>query len=296
MIQDWIRDFNSIIAVDSQIRLLVSVIFVVIVSLLYHSTMQRLHETMVDMEQYYNLKKRSGNMIAIISIILLAMLWIEEFKNLSTFLGLVSAGIAISLKDIISNIAGWLYILWRKPFKVGDRIEIGAVAGDVVDTRIFHFSLMEIGNWVENDQSTGRIVHIPNHKIITESLANYGQGFQYIWNEISVLLTFESDWKKAKKILLKIAEKHAEHLSAEAEQKVRMAARKYMIIYNYLTPIVYVSVKDSGIQLTIRYLCEPRKRRTTMDEIWEDVLQEFSMYNDIDFAYNTQRVILDENR
>ena len=147
MIQDWIRDFNSIIAVDSQIRLLVSVIFVVIVSLLYHTTMKRLHETMIDMEQYYNLKKRSGNIVAVLCIILLAMLWIEEFKNLSTFLGLVSAGIAISLKDIISNIAGWLYILWRKPFKVGDRIEIGKVAGDVVDTRIFHFSIMEIGNW-----------------------------------------------------------------------------------------------------------------------------------------------------
>lgn len=294
MVHNWILDLNSIIGVDSQIRLLVSMVFVVIVALIYHNIMKNLHESMVDMERYYKLKKRSGNITALIVIILLAMLWVQEFKNFSTFIGLFSAALAISLKDIISNIAGWFFITWRKPLKVGDRIEIGNIAGDVVDTRLFHFTVMEIGNWVEHDQSTGRVIHVPNFKIITEPLANYGQGFQYIWNEISVLLTFESDWKKAKKILLKIAEKHAEHLSAEAEQKVRMAARKYMIIYNYLTPIVYVSVKDSGVQLTMRYLCEPRKRRTTVDEIWEDVLQEFSMYKDLNFAYNTQRLIVDE--
>lgn len=294
MIREWISDLNSVIAVDSQIRLLISVILVVVVSTIYSVVMKRLHEKMVDMERYYTYKKRTGNILAVFCIVVIGMLWVNEFKNLSTFLGLVSAGLAISLKDIISNMAGWLFIIWRKPFVVGDRIEIGKVAGDVVDTRLFHFTLMEIGNWVDNDQSTGRIIHMPNHKIITEPLANYGQGFQYIWNEISVLLTFESDWKKAKKILLKVAEKHAEHLSAEAEQKVRMAARKYMIIYNYLTPIVYVSVKDNGVQLTMRYLCEPRKRRMSIDEIWEDILQEFSMYNDLKFAYNTQRVILDE--
>lgn len=294
MISEWIRDLNNVIGVDSQIRLVVSVIFVIFVSMVYHYTMKKLHNKMVDMEKYYNFKKRSGNILATFTILILAMLWVNEFKNLSTFLGLFSAGLAISLKDIISNMAGWLFIIWRKPFVVGDRIQIGTTSGDVVDTRLFHFTVMEIGNWVENDQSTGRIIHVPNNKIITDPLANYGQGFQYIWNEISVLMTFESDWKKAKKILLKIAEKHAEHLSAEAEQKVRMAARKYMIIYNYLTPIVYVSVKDSGIQLTMRYLCEPRKRRTTIDEIWEDILQEFSMYKDLKFAYNTQRVIIDD--
>lgn len=294
MLREWIKDFNSIIAVDAQIRLLISVILITIVALIHHRVMSSFHEKMVDMEQYYKLKKKSGGIVAGVTIVLLAMLWIESFKSLGTFFGLLSAALAISLKDIISNIAAWLFITWRRPFKVGDRIEIGNISGDVVDTRLFHFSMMEVGNWVENDQSTGRIIHVPNYKIISEPLANYGQGFQYIWNEISVLLTFESDWKKAKKILLKVAEKHAEHLSAEAEQKVRMAARKYMIIYNYLTPIVYVTVKDSGIQMTMRYLCEPRRRRTTIDEIWEDILQEFSMYKDIQFAYNTQRVVFDE--
>ena len=104
-----------------------------------------------------------------------------------------------------------------------------------------------------------------------------------------MLVTLESDWKKAKMILMRIGNKHAEHLSKSAEQKVKRAARKYMIFVSKLTPIVYTSVKDSGVMLTIRFLCEPRRRRDSEQAIWEDILDEFGKCNDIDFAYPTQR-------
>ncbi len=151
------------------------------------------------------------------------------------------------------------------------------------------FSLMEIGNWVDAEQSTGRVVHFPNGKIFSESLANYTEGFQYIWNEIPVLLTFESNWKKAKELLVNIAAKHGEGLTESAEDEIRTAAGKMMIYISKLTPIVYTTVKDSGVMLTIRYLCNPRRRRGTEEAIWEDILREFGACDDIDFAYPTQR-------
>ena len=89
--------------------------------------------------------------------------------------------------------------------------------------------------------------------------------------------------------MLKIANKHGEHLSNEAEKRIKNAAKKYMIFYNKLTPIVWTSVKDSGVMLTIRYLCDPRKRRSSEQAIWEDVLRTFANNNDIDFAYPTTR-------
>ncbi|NIP82375.1 MAG: mechanosensitive ion channel, partial [Gemmatimonadetes bacterium] len=89
---------------------------------------------------------------------------------------------------------------------VGDRIQIGAHAGDVIDQRIFQFIVLEIGNWVDADQSTGRIIHIPNGLVFREPLANYTRGMQYIWNEIRVLVTFESNWKRAKQILDEIVQ------------------------------------------------------------------------------------------
>jgi small-conductance mechanosensitive channel len=106
---------------------------------------------------------------------------------------------------------------------------------------------------------------------------------------VPVLVTFETNWRKAKEILLEIASKHAEHLSKSAARQVRKAAQKFMIFYGILTPTVYTSVRESGILLTIRYLCEPRKRRGTEQAIWEDILDAFAKFDDIDFAYPTRR-------
>ena len=225
----------------------------------------------------------------VIGIFAISRIWLRWFDNFATFLGLLSAGLAIALKDPVMNLAGWLFIMWRTPFSVGDRIQIGDHAGDVIDQRIFQFTLLEIGNWVDADQSTGRIIHVPNGKVFTEPQANYTRGFKYIWNELSVTITFESDWRKAKRLLQDIANSHAEDLSEEAERRILEASRNFMIFYSALTPIVYTAVKDSGVVLSVRYLCDPRRRRGTTEAIWEDVLDAFNAAEDIDFAYPTTR-------
>lgn len=242
-----------------------------------------------DVRIRYSWRKGATYGAFVCAILLLGRFWFSGFDSFTTYLGLLSAGVAIALKDPLANLAGWLFILWRRPFTVGDRIEIAGSRGDVIDVRIFQFALMEIGNWVDADQSTGRVIRIPNSKVFTETLANYSNGFAYIWNEIPVLLTFESDWQSAKVILQSIATAHTEHLSKAATRQVRQASEQFMIFYNKLTPIVYTSVRDSGVLLTIRYLCEPRQRRGSEEQIWEDILTQFSHHDDMDFAYPTQR-------
>ncbi len=219
----------------------------------------------------------------------LMVLWLPDMEGVSTFLGLFAAGLAVVLRDPLVNLVGWLFILWRQPFQMGDRIQVGDHSGDVIDIAVFQFTLLEIGNWVEADQSTGRIIHVPNGQVFQRAIANYSQGFKYIWNEISVLITFESDWETAKKILLKQVNTHAEHLSGNAERHLRRSGHKYMIFYSKLTPTVYTAVRESGILLTMRYLCEPRQRRGTEQELWEGVLREFAKNREISLAYPTQR-------
>ena len=242
-----------------------------------------------DVFQRYRWRKTQDYITFFFGFLVILSIWIEEFKSLATFLGLLSAGIAIALKDPLTNLAGWLFILWRKPFDVGDRIQLGENAGDVVDVRIFQFTIIEIGNWVDADQSTGRLLHVPNAKVFTEVLANYTSGFNYIWHEIRVMVTFESNWQKAKDILTRIVLEHSEHISKAAEVKIKEATKKYMIFYKNLTPIVYTSVKPSGVRLTMRFLCDPRQRRGYEQTIWEQVLKEFAQCKDISFAYPTQR-------
>lgn len=242
-----------------------------------------------DVYARYRWRKTQDYITFFIGLIIIGSIWIEEFKSLITFFGLLSAGIAIALKDPVTDLAGWLFILWRKPFDVGDRIQIGDHSGDVIDIRIFQFTIIEIGNWVDADQSTGRILHVPNSKIFLEVLANYTIGFSYIWHEIGIMVTFESNWKVAKKILTKIVNEKSEHISKPAAKKIKDASKKYMIFYKNLTPIVYTTVKDSGVMLTMRFLCDPRQRRGYEESIWEEVLREFNKNDDIDFAYPTQR-------
>jgi small-conductance mechanosensitive channel len=227
--------------------------------------------------------------VVTLGIFMVGHLWFKGFQSLATYLGLLSAGLAIALQDLVRSFAGWMFILWRQPFGLGDRIQIGEARGDVIDIRLFRFSLMEIGNWVHADQSTGRVVHIPNGRVFTETLANYSKGFQHIWEEIPVLVTFESDWQKAKRILSEIAKTHTEHLSGPAQEGIRKASRQFMIFYEKLTPIVYTSVADCGVLLTLRFLCEPRRRRGTVEEVWEAILRAFADCPDIDFAYPTTR-------
>ncbi len=262
------------------------IIFIVIINRIVSKIINSRTE---DVYYRYRWRKTRDYISFFVGLIIISPIWVDEFRSLLTFFGLLTAGIAIALKDPVSDLAGWFFIIWRKPFDVGDRIQIGDHSGDVIDIRIFQFTIIEIGNWVDADQSTGRILHIPNSKVFQETLANYSTGFDFIWHEIGVLVTFESNWEKAKDLLSEIVHDKSEHISKSAAKKIKDASKKYMIFYKNLTPIVYTSVKDSGVMLTMRFLCNPRQRRSYEQVIWEAVLREFSKSDDIDLAYPTQR-------
>jgi small-conductance mechanosensitive channel len=285
---EWIQS-NFGISHDVQLKLFASVLIILIIGSLRIVLVRIFISKIDDLNQRYQWRKISLYLAVFIVLLFLLSTWLGFIGSVGTFLGLVSAGIAIALKDPLVNIVAWFFILVRQPFKVGDRIQIGESSGDVIDIRIFQFSLIEIGNWVDADQSTGRVIHIPNGVVFTQPQFNYTTGFVHIWHEIPMLITFESDWKKAKKTLTDIVNKHAMHISQEAEKQIKAAAKKYLIFYTKLTPIVYTTIKDSGVLLTMRFLCEPRRRRSTEEIILEEVLEEFHKCDDIDFAYPTTR-------
>ena len=133
------------------------------------------------------------------------------------------------------------------------------------------------------------LIYIYLCDLFIEPQANSSKGFKFIWHEIPILITFESNWEKTKKILLEIVNTETVHLSKKAEQEIKEASKKYLIFYRHLTPTVYTTVKDSGVLLTMRFVCDPRERRGKEQSIWESVLREFAKHPDIDLAYPTQR-------
>jgi len=237
-----------------------------------------------DSVKYYSIKQVINYIVGILIIVLNFIIWLDSVSNVATYIGLLSAGIAIALKEVFTNIAGWILLEFRKPFEVSHRIMIGEQKGDVIDKRLFHFTLMEVSSFEDGEQSTGRIIDIPNSFVFTYAIVNYTKGFEYIWNEIKILLSFESNWRKAKENLLNIANKDTDITTEKVSKQIKNASKKYMIQYNKFTPIVYMDVKENGIQLTLRYLCEPKRRRITSNKIWEDVLDMVEQFSDIRLA------------
>lgn len=238
---------------------------------------------------FYTWRKVIQYTIAGLGVILIGRIWIAGFQSLATYLGLLSAGLAIALQDLIVNLAGWGYILWQRPFSVGDRVQIEDVMGDVVDVGLLEFTLLEIGGRIDADQSTGRLIHFPNGVVFKESIANAHQGFPFIWNEIPVLITFESDWRKARRLLEEIIRKYTPDVRRQVNYYAQQPDRRFVITYNNLAPTIYTEVAASGVRHTLRYLVDPRKRRRSEEVIWEAILTAFGDHWDIDFAYETTR-------
>ncbi|QOY37000.1 mechanosensitive ion channel domain-containing protein [Anaerobacillus isosaccharinicus] len=248
--------------------------FIILVTYIYliRISNKLLFKTIKDNGIYYTTRKRLYYLHSIILLVIFILIWSESRLDLTIYVGFISAGIAIALREIFTNIVALLIIVIQKPFEVGDRVIVNDRAGDVIDQKIFHFVVMEVTTKTEGAQSTGKIVHIPNNYIFLHPIANANKGFAYIWNEIEIRLTLDSEWEDAKAQFETILNKHTQHITIEAQEKVHEASKKYLLHYQNLSPIVYITVKDGFIKLTMRYLTEPRNARITEDCIWQEIL------------------------
>ncbi|HSK18386.1 MAG TPA: mechanosensitive ion channel domain-containing protein [Longimicrobiales bacterium] len=248
-----------------------------------------LRRQIADDRTRYHWRKGITYALGVIGLFVAGRIWFDGFRSIATFLGIAAAGLVIALKEPLSSVAAWFFLIWRRPFVVGDRIQVNDHIGDVIDIRIFQFSLLEVGNWIGADQSTGRVIHVPNGLVFTQPVANYTRGFPYIWNELEIVVTFESNWRAAKQLLLDAAERHGHSLNDEAEAEVLALGRRFMIFYSTLAPTVYTRVSERGIAFAVRYVCDPRARRDSEQAIWEAALDSFAGHPDIDLAYPTRR-------
>ena len=278
---------------DLSFRIAATLATVVIALVVRWLIVRWLNRTITDGDVLFRARKAITYITVSVAVFLLTWIWVPFFDDLGTFLGLLVAGLAIALADVFLDLAGWLYIMLRRPFRVGDRIEIDGTAGDVVDVRAFRFTLLEIKSWVDADQSTGRLVHVPNGYLFRHPTANYTEGFFHIWHEMPVLVTFESDWRRAEELIraalepLAIAEE-----DFRREEAAASATRDYVIRFREMGATVYVSTRDSGVLLTARLLVEARSRRNVEDEFWRALLTAFEAEPSVELAYPTVRTYL----
>lgn len=233
-----------------------------------------------DKKKYFR-NRKIRIILTIISFILVFFIWGEKISGLITIISFVSAGLTIAIREIIFNFFAGIYINWNKPFEIEDRIEIDDVKGDVISMHPLGFEILEIGNRVYGEQSTGRIIHVPNSYIFTKTLKNYTKVFKYIWDEIKIDVTLHSDIKKTKEVIYEILfdNETLREIPKKMEDAVDEAILEYRIYYNNLDPIIYMKIEKDHIELYLRYLVHPKKARNVQEEINTRILEEYRKGN-----------------
>jgi small-conductance mechanosensitive channel len=163
-------------------------------------------------------------------LLFLAFLFEDRLGRLSFAVGVVSAGVAVALQDVLASFAGAFSIGFSKLYAVGDRVQIGDTRGDVIDIGLLRTTLLETGNWVSGDLYNGRIVRIPNSAVLKGIVFNYSQGFRFIWDEIKVLFATSSDCQFARAMLLRVAKESIGEYLVEAQSSWKEMSDNYPII------------------------------------------------------------------
>jgi small-conductance mechanosensitive channel len=235
----------------------------------------------------YSFRKTVGIIYVTIFLLTLFTIWLPNIQTLMVAYGLLAAGIAIALQDLLKNIAGGLSVLVSRPFRVGDRIEIKGKAGDVIDINLLSTTIMEMGSWVAGDQATGRLSVVPNGIFLSHSLDNYTKDHNFIWDEIVIPLSYGSDWKKAQLIMKDIVTEQTTDVAKSAKQALSRLQEKYYLSVRPTEPAVFLSFNENWITITVRYITEARQRRALKHILSTLVLEAISKDTSIVVATST---------
>jgi small-conductance mechanosensitive channel len=232
----------------------------------------------------YVFRKAVSTIIFIVALGVFITVWFKETTSLIVAYGLLSAGVAIALQDVLKNVAGGLIIFISGSFKAGDRIQVESEVGDVLDIKIFYTTIMEIREWVDGDQYSGRIIQLPNSFILNKTVKNYTRDFSFIWDEIHLMLTFDSEWKKAQEIAVAITNEITLQFEKNAKQELSDLGEKYLITPSDVESRIYTQITDNWIDMRLRYVVDPRQRRSIKHLLSEKILEAFLAEKDIKIA------------
>ena len=209
----------------------------------------------------------------------LAILFEDRLGRLSFVLGVVGAGVAVALQDVVASVAGAFSIAFSKLYAVGDRVQIGDTRGDVIDIGLLRTTLMEIGNWVSRDVYNGRIARIPNSTVLKGPVFNYSQGFRFVWDEIKVMFTTTSDCQFAKEMLLRVAKGAMGEYLREAQTSWKQMSEYYRGETPPLEPTVALEVNAGSLEFTVDYVVDYTKRTVMKDRLFTKIVEEVANSN-----------------
>ncbi len=244
-----------------------------------------------DLAHVHTLHMLIRNSVFLAGSVVILLIWLGVGSNFTVAMGILGAGIAFASQEVIGSFAGYLNIVTGNLFRIGDRVRIGNVVGDVLDISVLRTTVMEIGEWVRADQYTGRIVTLANRVVFSDPVFNYTHHWRYLWDEITIPITYDSDWRRTGEIMLEHGREYTSHFQAQAEAGFRALVKSYPVHETAVEPTLYIVMTDNWIEMTLRYVVEARERRQVKGQLHHRLLQHFESEADITVASATFEIV-----
>lgn len=285
--QERLEQFSTVLRIATSIGILL--LIVIAERLIRHHLLTRIQ----------NRSRRYAVMKAFTAFVYLAVIvWLlgrlfAEHPGIITSFAIVGAGLAVALQDVVKDVIGWIVIVQGKRFSLGQRIAIGGITGDVIDIGLLRTTLLEVNTTGSADyERSGKTLYVPNLLVLTQGVLNYNTTSDFIKAEYTVAITYESDWRHAEDILLKILEEETGKFTEQARRQSMQRTQQFYYSHELRGPVVYVDIGASGVILTMRFFVPIGERRLVNARIARRVLEKFAeAESPIEIAYNTSRVI-----
>ena len=212
----------------------------------------------------YNLRRVAKLALALVLVLVVVSILFQNLYTTVVSVGLISLILGLAVQTPVTSFLGWIYILARSPYRVGDRIKIGDATGDVIDVSYLDTTLWEFGgDFLSTDHPSGRVIKFPNSKILSSTVYNYTWPlFPYIWNEVKFNIAYESDLEFVAETMQRVA---AEEVGERMMKQVRIF-REILA----QTPVDQLEVREhpavlfrvnanTWLDVIVRYLVHPKE-------------------------------------
>lgn len=272
-LKDWMIENPTTTSLLKYIVLVVFIVFIIV--FLRGFLKKKLANT--------TLTYKSQKGIEFLGYLLLVLVTISYFtgsiKDFGLAIGLLTAGITITLQELILSIAGSFYIFFVQVYKPGDRIEINGIKGDVIDVNSVYTTMMEIGEWISSDNYSGRIVKLSNAFVFKGPVYNYSQDFPFVWDEFDLPIRYGSDTELAKSIIIEVATEYLSKYVSESITEWKRVVAKYYIEDAQVHPTLAITLTDNWVQFNLRYIVDYKKRRFTKSILNEHIKEKIEATN-----------------
>jgi small-conductance mechanosensitive channel len=227
-----------------------------------------------DADSRYRARKLVGLAGYAVLAFYITLVFRDRLSGVTLTFGIIGAGIAFALQEVFTSAAGWVAITFGRMFKVGDRIEVSGVKGDVIDVSLIRTTLVELGNWVQGDLYSGRLVRVANSAVFKSPVFNYSADFPFLWDELTLPVRYGSDRSLARSILLRAANEVVGSYVPEAVQTWNAMINRYRVVPASVEPLVSLVANDNWMEFTLRYVVDYRARRRTRDALFDRILDD----------------------